>query len=462
MNNRIMIIICVMAVYLVVMVLIGLKGRKYSKTNQDIMTAAKQGTLLLVVGSYLGSHLGNGVVVGGAQNGAMYGIGGLWYGAGSAFSYILFAIVMAKVVYRRGYITLADTLSERYGDKITAVLVALLHCAAMIGMIAAQIMAGKLLFEYIGLPGTAGAALTLVIVIIYCSASGLWGVMMTDVVQTSVILVVTVCSIIWIATQGGFELMASTLPSSNWELVPFDAETLIMMFGPGMLYGLISAPGYQRTVSCKKEKTALIAPILGAVIILAFAVLPVLIGMYARALWPDAEASTIIFKILLEHMPPVLGGLMVSCICAAIMSTCDGQLLAGSANIVNDVYLKVINPNGHQDEKKLAKITTISTVVMGVIAMIVSLGFTMVVPLLSLCYSLLNSGALVMVMGAVFWKRSTKEGAIASFVVGVGLTLLDYVGIISLPYSSVSPLIPAAVVFVIVSLMTAPKVQKAA
>lgn len=284
--SRTMIIVAVMAVYLVVMVIIGLKGRKYSQTNEDIMTAAKQGTLLLVVGSYLGSHLGNGVVVGGAQNGAVYGLGGLWYGAGSAFSYVIFAIVMAKVVYRKGYITLADALAERYGDKITAVLVAILHCAAMVGMVAAQIMAGKLLFEYIGLPGTLGAALTLAIVIIYCSTSGLWGVMMTDVIQTSVILVTTVISIFWIASHGGFALMHSALPSTSWDLVPFDAETLIMMFGPGMLYGLISAPGYQRTVSCKEEKTARIAPILGAVIILAFAVLPVLIGMYARACGP--------------------------------------------------------------------------------------------------------------------------------------------------------------------------------
>ena len=185
--SRTMIIVAVMAVYLVVMVIIGLKGRKYSQTNEDIMTAAKQGTLLLVVGSYLGSHLGNGVVVGCAQNGAVYGLGGLWYGAGSAFSYVIFAIVMAKVVYRKGYITLADALAERYGDKITAVLVAILHCAAMVGMVAAQIMAGKLLFEYIGLPGTLGAALTLAIVIIYSSTSGLWVVMKTDLIQTSVI-----------------------------------------------------------------------------------------------------------------------------------------------------------------------------------------------------------------------------------------------------------------------------------
>ena len=461
MSSRVLVIVGIMVVYLIIMLVIGIRGRKYSASNKDVMTAAGQGTMLLVVGSYLGSHLGNGVVVGGAQNGAMYGIGGLWYGAGSAFSYLLFAVVLAKLIYKKGYLTLPDILAEHYGDKVTAVLIAVLHCGAMIGMIAGQIIAGKLLFEYIGLPGTLGAMITLLIVICYCAMSGLWGVMMTDVIQTSVILVVTVVSIFWIMSQGGFDMMSSVLPASSYELVPFDAETMIMMFGPGMLYGLISALSYQRTVSCKEEKTARLAPVIAGVIILGFAVLPVLIGMYGRALWPEAEASTIIFKVLMEQFPPVLGGLMVACICAAVMSTCDGQLLAGSANIVNDIYLKVINPDGHSDEKKLTRLTTISTVVMGIIAMLISLSFTMMVPLLSLCYSLLNSGALVMVMGAIFWKKSTKEGAIASFVVGVGLTLLNYFGVIAMPYASVLPLVPAAIVFVIVSLMTQPKEQAA-
>ena len=66
-------------------------------------------------------------------------------------------------------------------------------------------------------------------------------------------------------------------------------------------------------------------------------------------------------------MPPVMAGLMVACICAAVMSTCDSGLIAGSANIVNDIYLKVINPDGEAD-KKLSTITTVSTLVMGILA----------------------------------------------------------------------------------------------
>ena len=154
MNSRVTIILVIMAIYLAGMLWIGLKGRKYSETNKDFMTAAKQGSMLLVVGSYLGSHLGNGVVVGGAQYGALYGIGGLWYGAGAALSFVLFALVMSKIVYKKGYLTLPDVLSDRYGGKVVSVLIAILHYCTMIAICAGQIMAGRLLFEYVGLPGS--------------------------------------------------------------------------------------------------------------------------------------------------------------------------------------------------------------------------------------------------------------------------------------------------------------------
>lgn len=95
MNSRVTIILVIMAIYLAGMLWIGLKGRKYSETNKDFMTAAKQGSMLLVVGSYLGSHLGNGVVVGGAQYGALYGIGGLWYGKRCGFSKRYFLVLVA-------------------------------------------------------------------------------------------------------------------------------------------------------------------------------------------------------------------------------------------------------------------------------------------------------------------------------------------------------------------------------
>ena len=94
---------------------------------------------------------------------------------------------------------------------------------------------------------------------------------------------------------------------------------------------------------------------------------------------------------------------------------------------------------------------------MGILAFANLSAIYKLIPLLSLAYSLINAGALIMIVGGVFWKKATKEGAIASFIVGVGLTLLNSFKIIVIPYASVLPLLPALAVFIIVSLITQPK-----
>lgn len=458
--SRLTLVIIFMVIYMVAMFFIGLYGRKYSSTNKDAMTAAGQGTLLLVTGSYLGAHLGNGVVVGGAQYGAVYGLGGFWYGAGAAVSYVLFGVVMAKILYRKKCITFPDVFQERYGDKITVSMIAVLNIASEIALVAGQILAGKLLFEYLGLNGFLGALLTAGVVVIYSTMSGLWGVMMTDVIQSVLIFVCCIIGIFWLFSVDGFTVMKASLPASAWNFVPFDLETLILMAGPGALCGLLSGPAWQRTVSCKDEKTAVRAPFLGAIGVLAFAILPVLIGMYGLAVDPAAAPKTILFKVLMEDFPPVLGAIMVCAILAAVMSTCDSSMLSAAANAVNDLYMKVINP-GCTDQKKLAKITHAVTASVGIASIAVALSFDMLIPLLNLAYSIINAGALVMVVGALFWKKANKQAAYASFIVGEGTFILYMLGVINPPVADIFPILPSLIAYIVVGLLTQPKNNEA-
>ena len=81
--NQLTLIVVVLVVYMAAMLLIGWLGRSKSDNFDEYVTAAKKGSFLLVCGSYIGSHIGNGVVVGGAQNGVVYGLAGVWYGVGA-------------------------------------------------------------------------------------------------------------------------------------------------------------------------------------------------------------------------------------------------------------------------------------------------------------------------------------------------------------------------------------------
>ena len=99
------IIIAVLIIYIVGMLAIGFMGKKSSESMNEFLTAGRSGGMFVMVCTYIGAHVGNGIVVGGAQYGADYGIGGIWYGLGACLSYILFATVMSRLLYRNGYLT---------------------------------------------------------------------------------------------------------------------------------------------------------------------------------------------------------------------------------------------------------------------------------------------------------------------------------------------------------------------
>ena len=79
---------------------------------------------------------------------------------------------------------------------------------------------------------------------------------------------------------------------------------------------------------------------IAAVALIPFVVMPVIIGMYGKALFPDAPTASILFKVVLSDMHPIVAGLMIAAVLSAVMSTMDIGLLNVTANAVNDIYYK--------------------------------------------------------------------------------------------------------------------------
>ena len=400
--NTLTLTVVVLVVYMGAMLFIGWLGRNTSENFEEYITAAKKGSLLVVCGSYLGSHIGNGVVVGGAQNGADYGLAGVWFGLGACLSYIVFSIVIAKKLYRANCLTLSECLDKRYGGHSTGTIYAVVNCGAAISIMAGQIVAGKALFQYLGLNPVLGAVLCGVVVFIYASMSGQWGVMVTDVIQTGVVFTGTILAMIYMLAGDGFNLMHSVLPAESWSLFNMDAETIVMNAIPSMLYGLVSCASFQRNISAKDEKTAVRSAFWGGIILLPFVFLPVLIGMYGRAMFPDADSASIIFKVMLEAFPPVLGAVIIAALMAAVMSTVDSQLIYVTASMTNDIYLQFINKN--PDQKKLNRLAHIITFAAGLLVLYIAIGTTSITKMLSYAYTFLCAG----IISAAYSFRSLR------------------------------------------------------
>lgn len=453
--ENLQLIVTILAVYMLAMLGVGFWGRKNANNYEDFLTAARSGGLLMVGGSFIGSQIGNGVVVGGAEYGFNLGIGGIWYGVGGGLSFVLFAFVLSRIIYHSKCLTVSDALNLRYGGKITGLLFAVVNGFACISIMAGQVTAGKRLFMHFGLSGTLGAVLMCVIVFIYASMSGQWGVMMTDLIQSIIIFVGTFIIFGSMVSGGAMTTIHNALPESYWSWIPFDTETFVMLLFPAMLYGLVSCSSFQRTISCKNEKTAFWAPILGAVASTPYAVLPVLIGMYGKALFPDADGATIIFKVLLEVVNPVLGAIMIVALLAAVMSTVDTQLIYITSSMTNDIYRGFINPKA--TDKQMSRLAPVFTLIVGFIVLYMALSAQALLNMLSSAYTLLCAGTLVMFVGGIFWKKATRTGAVASSLVGMFFVMLyKYCGV-TLPYPSVFPLLPSLIAYIVVSLCTQPK-----
>ena len=453
-SGMLTIIAVVMGLYFAFMIGISWMGRKYGRTFDEAITAGRNCGVFMIIGSAVGSHIGNGFVVGGAASGAATGISGAWYGLGCAISYLVMAITINKVVYKAGYISLPEFLQARYGEKMTSVIFSVTTALSYVANIAAQLMAGKALFEALGFNGTLGVWVICAVVIAYSMISGLWGAAATSVAQVSIIIVALVVTTGILVSQGAVDVVnnaiqAGQVPDTYWDIgLPGIAAILITCI-PISLAALCEQCTVQRIVSAKSEKVAFWGLVLSFVIMIPAALMPAFIGMYGNILYNNTTNS-VFFQVALDVLPPLAAALLIAAVVAAIMSTIDTMLVAFSTIVLHNIYRGMINPN--VSEKTLKKGDFIVHLCLGVVSALVALQFTSILDLLWQMYNFCAACCFAPFVGGLFWKGATAKGAIASAITGFIYIALNMMGIIpTTTFLSMFSFLPAAVAFVIVS-----------
>lgn len=88
-------------------------------------------------------------------------------------------------------------------------------------------------------------------------------------------------------------------------------------------------------------------------------------GALGRAILPELTIpDQVIPTLMVQVLPPFAAGIFLAAPMAAIMSTINAQLLQSSATIVKDLYLNMV-PSELKNEKKLSRISSFSTLVLG-------------------------------------------------------------------------------------------------
>ncbi len=117
-------------------------------------------------------------------------------------------------------------------------------------------------------------------------------------------------------------------------------------------------------------------------------------------------------------LPFVISGLVFAGGMAAAMSTADGLVLAISNALSHDIYYKIINPKA-ETAKRLLVARTLLVIIGAAGAYIASFRLTSILGSVAWAFDFAMSGLFFPLVLGVWWKRATREGAIAGIIAGI-------------------------------------------
>jgi SSS family solute:Na+ symporter len=459
--------------YLLVMLGIGTLFRRVSSRDRvEFFLAGRKVGRVLLFFTMAATNFSAFTVFG--LSGAGYRIGYAFYpimGFGTGFMALSFLLIGRKILLlsrQRGYVTPSDFIADRYGAPWLKALFSAVMILFTLPYIAIQaIAAGNSLGSMVGLPYLAGAALITGFIVMYVMLGGLRSVVWTDLVQTLMILLLTLGGFLLIAHRsGGFLTVHRQLHGSFPALFSRPGLDGSMVYGVWLGYLVLwffADPMFpqlfQRFLAARDERalntTAFLYPLITTFLFL----LTVSIGVMGRQSFPGLSAaeSENIYPLLLGRFAgPLLGTLLLTGGLAALMSTMDSQLLTLSSMLSLDFL--------HFRKREVVKEKL-------VVLVVGALGFLIAIrppqTILDFISRTTFNGLSVLapaVIGGLYWRRANRWGAAASIVIGEALVAGSYFGLWRVP--GVLPVLPilaaTAFVFVLVSLLTPSNRENAA
>jgi len=374
--------------------------------------------------------------------GAMYlsGISSLWISIGLVIGAFLNYLIVAPRI--RTYtevandsITLPDFFENRFNDKShmlrsvsSIVIVVFFTIYTSSGIVAG----GKLFESSFGLNYELGLYVTAGVVVAYTLFGGFLAVSLTDFVQGCIMFVALVLvPIVTINQVGGVAEMHSSISAINPEL--FNAFSGMSIIGilSAMAWGL----GYfgqphiiVRFMAIRSVKDMPVARRIGMSWMIVAIVGAMATGLAGIAYTAKSglqlnDAETIFIVLSQVLFSPLIAGFLLAAILAAIMSTISSQLLVTSSSLTEDFYKTFLNQQA--TDKQQVLVGRISVFVVALIAIFLAYDRdSSILSLVSNAWAGFGAAFGPVVIGSLYWKKMTRNGALAGMVTGAITVLL--------------------------------------
>ncbi|MFE0026208.1 sodium:solute symporter [Amycolatopsis sp. NPDC059021] len=407
----------VIALYIAGMLGVGWFGLRLARTKSDYLVAGRRLGWVMYSGTMSAVVLGGASTVGGVKLGYTYGISGAWLVITIGLGILVLHAVFARRLVKLRVYTVGEMLDLRYGGATSTISGVVMWVYTLMLTVTSTLAFATIFKVLFNVPGWAGIAIGGAIVVLYSVLGGMWSITLTDIVQFGVktVGILFILLPVAISSAGGFGEMTKRLDATYFEFTAIGGQTIftyVLVYTFGLLIG---QDIWQRVFTARTPAVATGGGILSGVYCLIYGLAGALIGTAAKALYPDLGSAQDAFATIVERLLPTgVRGLVLAAALSAMMSTASGALIACSTVSTSDLLSKVGLRKGSGEVHR----NRITTLVLGLAAIGIAMIVDDVVDALTIAYDILVGGLLVAIVGALFWKRGTRQGAYASMIVG--------------------------------------------
>ena len=333
-------------------------------------------------------------------------------------------------------VTLPTYLQRRFADKTPwlksiSSLSILLFFLFYVG--SGLIAGGKLFNEVFGFDYHIAVFVSVALILFYTVFGGFLAVSWTDVFQGLLMLLALVCVPVLVISQaGGLDEFTAQISLKNPQLLNVFTDIngdalgwLAIVSAMGWGLGYFGQPHIlARFMAIRSAAETGKAASIGVTWAFLCYLLAILVGLsgvaYLPGVIPDSEKVFIALTGLIFH--PLIAGILLAAILAAIMSTVDSQLLVCSSSLAEDLYPLVVKKQ--LSPKQRLQVGRVAVVILALMATLLAMEpDSKVLDVVSYAWAGLGASLGPAILISLYWRKMTARGALAGVFFG-GATVI--------------------------------------
>ncbi len=425
-----------LAFYSLFLIFIGWWSSRQVRSAGDFFVAGRSLSPRYLFATLLAANIGAGSTVGAAGLGYEFGFSAWWWVGSAGIGSLILGLTVGPRIWSvandHGFYTVGDYLEFRYNRNVRGIIAVLLWFGTL-AILAGQLIAvAWILNIVIGVDRYVGALLGGVVMVAYFTFGGLLSAARVNSVQLIVKLSGFGLTMGFLVQTFG---MWDAFPDLLAPLGPSDTGGDFRAFfggDPGRVFGymvllvpsFIISPGLLQKIYGARDVTAVRKGVVwNGIALMVFACVPAILGMAARTQFPELDSRELALPMLLtEGLPFWLGGLTLAAVFSAEVSSADAVLFMLSTSLSKDLYQTFVNPEATESE--LLRTGRITSVIAGILGVLLAVVLPSVISALAIFYSILSVALFVPLIGGLYSARPGARGALVTITGSVVVMLV--------------------------------------